>query len=348
MLATTVVAQAGRPRRAPPRRADVAAIKGDRRMARSSPARRRPRASGAARCRSCRSTATGCACGGATRAASSSARAPRRGNHNERRPLRRRSVDRPLPAQYRAGTRRGRTATAITVDDVTRSPRSVAARSCAASRSRGVGRRPRRPHAAHPEVRAALERMWPILDGAELVNDLLGFEALDPLRVRRTCSRPTSSGSAPRPGAATCATSRGPTPTSPLLDEADAMLGPRARPPASRRRGRSERGDRDGPAHGRPSSASEHRERRAGARALRRRHARAVGDDDGELRTYGHVLVDEAQDLTAMQWRMLARRCPSGSMTLVGDFGQASRTGRRSRAGTTCSRTSPCGCRRAG
>ena len=37
------------------------------------------------------------------------------------------------------------------------------------------------------------------------------------------------------------------------------------------------------------------------------------------------MLVDEAQDLTAMQWRMLARRCPSGSMTLVGDPGQASR-----------------------
>ena len=28
-----------------------------------------------------------------------------------------------------------------------------------------------------------------------------------------------------------------------------------------------------------------------------------------------------------MQWRMLARRCPTGSMTLVGDFGQASRPG---------------------
>ena len=39
------------------------------------------------------------------------------------------------------------------------------------------------------------------------------------------------------------------------------------------------------------------------------------------------MLVDEAQDLTAMQWRMLARRCPSGSMTLVGDPGQASRPG---------------------
>ena len=28
-----------------------------------------------------------------------------------------------------------------------------------------------------------------------------------------------------------------------------------------------------------------------------------------------------------MQWRMLARRCPTGSMTVVGDFGQASRAG---------------------
>src|SRR4029077_18832591 len=49
--------------------------------------------------------------------------------------------------------------------------------------------------------------------------------------------------------------------------------------------------------------------------------------DDDEPRTFGHVVVDEAQDLTAMQWRMLARRCPSGSMTIVGDFGQASRPG---------------------
>ena len=46
-----------------------------------------------------------------------------------------------------------------------------------------------------------------------------------------------------------------------------------------------------------------------------------------QLRTFGHVLVDEAQDLTPMQWRMLARRCPTGSCTLVGDFGQASRAG---------------------
>ncbi|MET3982534.1 AAA family ATPase [Streptomyces sp. PvR034] len=40
-------------------------------------------------------------------------------------------------------------------------------------------------------------------------------------------------------------------------------------------------------------------------------------------RTYGHVVVDEAQELTAMQWRMILRRCPSRAMTLVGDFAQA-------------------------
>ncbi|MFE3167231.1 HelD family protein [Streptomyces sp. NPDC059224] len=40
-------------------------------------------------------------------------------------------------------------------------------------------------------------------------------------------------------------------------------------------------------------------------------------------RTYGHVVVDEAQELTAMQWRMVVRRCPSRAMTLVGDFAQA-------------------------
>ncbi|WP_193105936.1 UvrD-helicase domain-containing protein [Brachybacterium sp. FME24] len=40
--------------------------------------------------------------------------------------------------------------------------------------------------------------------------------------------------------------------------------------------------------------------------------------------TYGHVIVDEAQELTPMQWRMLARRCPVRSMTVVGDIAQTS------------------------
>jgi DNA helicase IV len=37
---------------------------------------------------------------------------------------------------------------------------------------------------------------------------------------------------------------------------------------------------------------------------------------------YGHVIVDEAQELSAMAWRMLIRRCPSRSMTIVGDLNQ--------------------------
>jgi len=37
---------------------------------------------------------------------------------------------------------------------------------------------------------------------------------------------------------------------------------------------------------------------------------------------FGHVVVDEAQELSAMQWRLLMRRCPSRSMTVVGDTAQ--------------------------
>jgi DNA helicase IV len=40
--------------------------------------------------------------------------------------------------------------------------------------------------------------------------------------------------------------------------------------------------------------------------------------------TYGHIVVDEAQELSPMQWRVLARRCPVRSFTIVGDMAQAS------------------------
>ena len=38
--------------------------------------------------------------------------------------------------------------------------------------------------------------------------------------------------------------------------------------------------------------------------------------------TFGHVIVDEAQELSPMAWRLLMRRCPARSMTLVGDVAQ--------------------------
>jgi DNA helicase IV len=180
---------------------------------------------------------------------------------------------------------------------------------------------------SRPEVREALERMWPVLSGAELVNDLFGFRALvrsasgsllsedeQELLHRR---RDPDVSRAPWTEADLA-----------LVDEADSLLGPveAARPATRRRNGSGETFDTaervidDLGLRGFASAAT---------LASRFGDAPSNGHEPAaiEPRTFGHVLVDEAQDLTAMQWRMLARRCPSGSMTLVGDPGQASKPG---------------------
>jgi DNA helicase IV len=41
---------------------------------------------------------------------------------------------------------------------------------------------------------------------------------------------------------------------------------------------------------------------------------------------FGHVIVDEAQELSPMAWRMVMRRCPAKSMTIVGDVAQTGDT----------------------
>ncbi|MEV8635160.1 ATP-binding domain-containing protein [Streptosporangium sp. NPDC051023] len=46
---------------------------------------------------------------------------------------------------------------------------------------------------------------------------------------------------------------------------------------------------------------------------------RAAGD---RTWAFGHVIVDEAQELSPMDWRMVMRRCPNRSMTIVGDLAQ--------------------------
>jgi DNA helicase IV len=50
---------------------------------------------------------------------------------------------------------------------------------------------------------------------------------------------------------------------------------------------------------------------------------RAVADRQW---TYGHIVVDEAQELSPMAWRMLLRRCPTRSFTIVGDVAQTTAT----------------------
>ena len=47
----------------------------------------------------------------------------------------------------------------------------------------------------------------------------------------------------------------------------------------------------------------------------------------GPAATYGHVVVDEAQDHSAMALRMLARRSPTRSLTVLGDLAQATAVG---------------------
>jgi DNA helicase IV len=44
---------------------------------------------------------------------------------------------------------------------------------------------------------------------------------------------------------------------------------------------------------------------------------------NGRSKTYGHVVVDEAQDLSPMQLRSIRRRSRNGSMTVVGDIAQS-------------------------
>ncbi|REE75369.1 DNA helicase IV [Rhodococcus wratislaviensis] len=51
----------------------------------------------------------------------------------------------------------------------------------------------------------------------------------------------------------------------------------------------------------------------------------SLSSNDPDLldRTFAHIVVDEAQELTDAEWQMLLLRCPSRSFTIVGDRAQA-------------------------
>jgi hypothetical protein len=164
-----------------------------------------------------------------------------------------------------------------------------------------------------------------VLTPEELLHDLYGSPALVRSAAQKTLSddeqrllhRPRS----PRAGEAPWTDA-----DLPLLDEATVLLGP---PPTRSRDGRR-RGDDDPRRWEYQRVMADLPELDAQMRRDVLRHLEdgdASGAEsflDPRSRTYGHVLADEAQDLTPMQLRMLGRRCPSGSMTLVGDLGQAS------------------------
>lgn len=105
----------------------------------------------------------------------------------------------------------------------------------------------------------------------------------------------------------------------PLLDELAALLAPRA-PRRRRRAPDADEAERIEQSVGSAGPLDEGL--RAAIRARLRAQARKAGRE-----VFAHVVVDEAQDLSPMAWRMLARRCPSGSMTIVGDLAQATAPG---------------------
>jgi DNA helicase IV len=130
-----------------------------------------------------------------------------------------------------------------------------------------------------PEVRAALERIWPVLTPAQLLHDLFGSPALLRLAAHGVLAAEEID-ALHRPRAVDVADVRWTAADVALLDDARDALGPRV---------------------GRNGKI----------------------DDGAEIRTYGHIVIDEVQDLTPMQLKMAARRSLNGSLTVVGDLAQA-------------------------
>jgi hypothetical protein len=97
-----------------------------------------------------------------------------------------------------------------------------------------------------------------------------------------------------------------------LLDEIDELIG---RPPKPRKKTANPFHVMDG-----VQEVSTYADRQRAARAA----ATARPDD---YREYAHVVVDEAQDVSPMQWRMLGRRGKYASWTIVGDAAQTAWSG---------------------
>jgi DNA helicase IV len=164
-----------------------------------------------------------------------------------------------------------------------------------------------------PEVAEALDRMWPRLSPHEFLHDLLGARPLlaeagrgilDNEEVRRLY-RPRSAALDAVPWTVADAA---------LIDEARTLLGPRrgAARPNRNRQARAEEGSAQEVGFWPQGLA---------ANPMPTTGASLAGDD--EIRSFGHIVVDEVQDLSPLQLRMLTRRSLSGSMTVVGDIAQA-------------------------
>ncbi|NUS50569.1 MAG: AAA family ATPase, partial [Nocardioidaceae bacterium] len=171
----------------------------------------------------------------------------------------------------------------------------------------------------------ALDRAWPMIEATDLVGDLWSVPAYLRLCAPWLSSDEVRALRRGEPQAWTVS-------DLPLLDAARQRLGD---PEASRRRRRDEAAlaaQREEMArvvdHLVATDDSEMRvmsmlrvDDMSGALVDRA----AIGGADPDLLAgpFAHVVVDEAQELTDAEWRMLLLRCPSRSLTIVGDRAQA-------------------------
>ncbi|HET9770598.1 MAG TPA: UvrD-helicase domain-containing protein, partial [Acidimicrobiia bacterium] len=177
------------------------------------------------------------------------------------------------------------------------------------------------------DFRFAMERIWPLLSAAELLNDLFGTPALVN-SAGSSVLRPEERKALHRDRSRDLAAVDWSVEDVPLLDEAAERLGVplgRAQRQARRRAGRRKRGVRfaravlEGLRLDMPIDPELLAERYAGEATVLSVAERARLDRTWE---FGHVIVDEAQELSPMAWRVLFRRCPGKSMTVVGDLAQ--------------------------
>ena len=161
----------------------------------------------------------------------------------------------------------------------------------------------------HPDFRAFLRAWWPMLAPLRVLSWFADAE-----RMRRW-----SRGVLKPADAAALASSYegllavGPTVADvALLDELDAMLGKPRKPKRARR-------DAFQVAPG-VSEVSTFSDRQRAARE-------AARERPEDYREYAHIVVDESQDVSPMQWRMLGRRGKYASWTIVGDPAQSAWTG---------------------
>ncbi|WP_109528024.1 HelD family protein [Nocardia aurea] len=171
-------------------------------------------------------------------------------------------------------------------------------------------------------VRRAVDRLWPELTPQRLVSELLSSP-----ETLRAVSPPWLDWPAlVRPVAAEWTVG-----DVPLLDEAAELLGEDDSAHRARTR-EAEAGREERELYAREVLVStglldEGVYRRADV--LADRHADGGAETSTAERAaadrtwaYGHVIVDEAQELSAMAWRMVMRRVPARSLTVVGDIAQ--------------------------